>query len=453
MALKLTHAPTQEEFPPGLINAFLFAGFNALSFQIILNSPMVLYAKTLGASATVLGIIAGMMPLLVIFQIPAANHVARVGYKRFVYGGWGIRVIFIFMMALVPLTGAFLNPTTQLALMLMLLFGFNLSRGISSCAWLPWITSLVPNSLRGKYLVRDAAWVNVGSAITFLLAAMCLGRQPQPWQFAVIFAFSATTGLASLTFLKKIPEAETMEETRVSAASVPWREIARFAPFRKILHLNLAWSAAYGGLTAFVVAFMKTKAGLPEDTILLVTAASFLGGLGSLGLLGQRLDHLGSRPVLVFSLALWLIILAGWTLVAAAVFPPNLALLVGLQLLMGLATALFNMANLRLAMATVPIMGRNHFFALFSVVSNLTQGIAPVLWGMMIDAVGSLQGRWHGLEWNRFSLFFLAVGGVFLVALLLCRRLEEPTARNMEDLLRDLLQTPARLWLRVLSRP
>ena len=50
---------------------------------------MVLYAKSLGASATVLGIIAGMMPLLVIFQIPAANYIDRVGFKRFVYAGWG----------------------------------------------------------------------------------------------------------------------------------------------------------------------------------------------------------------------------------------------------------------------------------------------------------------------------------------------------------------------------
>ena len=40
---------------------------------------MVLYAKTLGASATVLGIIAGMMPLLVIFQIPAASYIPRSG--------------------------------------------------------------------------------------------------------------------------------------------------------------------------------------------------------------------------------------------------------------------------------------------------------------------------------------------------------------------------------------
>src|SRR5438309_6267648 len=161
-------------FPVGLHNAFLFSFFNALSFQIVLSSPMVLYAKTLGASATVLGIIAGMMPLLVIFQIPAANYIARVGFKRFVYAGWGTRVMFIFGMALVPLTGSFLDANNRLALMLMLLFCFNLSRGISSCAWLPWIALLVPPGLRGKYLARDAAVQNSGSFVTFLIAAACL---------------------------------------------------------------------------------------------------------------------------------------------------------------------------------------------------------------------------------------------------------------------------------------
>src|SRR5947207_9799807 len=116
-AIKKTEAVS---FPKGLHNAFLFSLFNALSFQIVLSSPMVLYAKTLGASATVLGIIAGMMPLLVIFQIPAASYIARVGFKRFVYAGWGTRVTFIFGMALVPLTGGFLDPNNRLGLMLML---------------------------------------------------------------------------------------------------------------------------------------------------------------------------------------------------------------------------------------------------------------------------------------------------------------------------------------------
>jgi len=31
-------------FPVGLHNAFLFSFFNALSYQIVLSSPMVLYA-------------------------------------------------------------------------------------------------------------------------------------------------------------------------------------------------------------------------------------------------------------------------------------------------------------------------------------------------------------------------------------------------------------------------
>ena len=76
-------AGDRPQYPPGLNNAFLFGTFNALSFQIVLGSPMVLYAKALGASATVLGIITGMMPLLVISQIPAANYIGRVGFKKF----------------------------------------------------------------------------------------------------------------------------------------------------------------------------------------------------------------------------------------------------------------------------------------------------------------------------------------------------------------------------------
>src|SRR5436305_4005782 len=158
-------AGAKASFPPGLHNAFFFSAFNALSFQIVLSSPMVLFARTLGASATVLGIIAGMMPLLVIFQIPAASYIPRIGFKRFVYAGWGTRVLFIFAMALVPLTGGFLDAKNRLGLTLMLLFCFNLSRGISSCAWLPWITMLVPSSLRGKYLARDAGVQNSGSFV------------------------------------------------------------------------------------------------------------------------------------------------------------------------------------------------------------------------------------------------------------------------------------------------
>jgi len=440
-------------FPEGLNNAFLFATFNALSFQIVISSPMVLYAKSLGASATILGVIVGMMPLLVIFQIPAAQYVSRVGYKRFVYAGWGMRVMFIFAMALVPLTHVFLNATNRLALLLLLLFAFNLSRGISSCAWLPWITSLVPAAVRGKYLALDAGCVNIASFGCFLLAALCLAGEPLPWQFAALFGFSALMGAASLVFLKRIPDVEPPEEERTSRTPVPWGEMIRFGPFRKLLRMVVAWSMAYGGLTAFTVAFLKTELAMTEGKILLVSSVFFLGGLSSLWILGPRLDRLGSKPVLIFSFVTWMLVLAGWGLLAGQVFGPRLWIILVLQVFMGLLAAMVAMCNTRLAMVIVPVMGRNHFFAIFSVLGNFSLGLAPILWGLLIDAVGRWRGDWLGVEWNRYTIFFAAAMVVMLIALILSRRLEEHQAASMEELLRELLvQSPQRVWVRLFPR-
>ena len=440
-------------FPPGLHNAYLFSTFNALSYQIVLGSPMVLYAKSLGASATILGIIAGMMPLLVIFQIPAADYIPRLGFKRFVFAGWGTRVMFIFAMALVPLTGAFLDHKNRLGLMLTLLFCFNLSRGISSCAWLPWMTGLVPPTLRGKYLSRDAAVQNLASFFTFLVAAACLAGESHSWQFAALFAFSAVAGAISLTFLKRIPDVEIPAEARASKARVPWLEMLRYPPFKKLLRSVVGWSIAYGGMTAFTVAFLKSEAGMSESKILLVTSFAFLGGLGSLWFLGSRLDHLGSKPVLTFCFCAWVAVLAGWICLSGRVLPMQLPSVLILQALMGLLAALVQMSNTRLAMAVIPVMGRNHFFAIYSVVANVTLGLAPIAWGLLIDAVGARAPIWLGIAWTRYTVFFAAASCVYLVTLVFARRLDEPQAASMDALLREILiQSPQRVWVRLWPR-
>lgn len=440
-------------FPPGLHNAWLFATFNALSFQIVLSSPMVLYAKSLGASATVLGVIAGMMPLLVIFQIPAASYINRIGYKRFVLAGWSTRVLFIFGMAVVPLLGFFLDAGARLALMLALLFGFNLSRGISSCAWLPWITALVPEKLRGKYLARDAAVTNLSSFGAFLVAALCLWGQTQPWQFSVLFGFSAVMGAISLNFLKRIPDVPPTEPARAANTRVPWMEMVGYAPFRKLLREVVAWSVAYGGMMTFTVAFLKTEAAMSEDKIMLVSSVAFLGGLSTLWLLGSRLDRLGSKPVLGFAFAAWIAVLAGWITLAGGVAPMRLMFVLMLQFLMGLLAALVNMANTRLAMAIIPPMGRNHFFAIYSVLGNVTLGVAPIAWGLLIDAFGARKPVWLGIVWTRYTVFYTVAAVAFLVTLILARRLDEPQAASMEDLLREILvESPQRFWLRFWPR-
>ena len=180
---------------------------------------------------------------------------------------------------------------------------------------------------------------------------------------------------------------------------------------------------------------------------------AFLGGLGSLWFLGSRLDHLGSKPVLSFCFAAWVAVLGGWIALSGGVFPVRLSIVLLLQFLMGLLAALIQMANTRLAMAVIPVMGRNHFFAIYSTVGNVALGLAPIAWGLLIDAVGARSPVWLGVAWNRYTVFFAAAALAFAITLALARGLHEPEAASMEDLLREILiQSPQRFWIRFWPR-
>lgn len=184
-----------------------------------------------------------------------------------------------------------------------------------------------------------------------------------------------------------------------------------------------------------------------------MTSLSFLGGLSSLWFLGSRIDRLGSKPVLTFCFRLWILVLTGWVLISGGAVSQRLALVLVLQFFMGLLAALIQMANTRLGMAVIPVMGRNHFFALYSVLGNVTLGLAPIGWGLLIDAAGSRSPAWLGLTWGRYTVFFTAAALTFAVTLGLARRLHEPEAASIEELLKEILiESPQRFWVRFWPR-
>jgi hypothetical protein len=87
--------------------AHQFSFYNAINFQITLGAPMIIYAKSLGASSTTIGIVAALAPLLTVLQLPTAYFIPRIGYKRFVLLGWFSRTLVGFGLALVPVATFF----------------------------------------------------------------------------------------------------------------------------------------------------------------------------------------------------------------------------------------------------------------------------------------------------------------------------------------------------------
>ncbi len=436
-------------FPKGVNHLFVFFFFNFVSCMIVMDSPIFLYAESLGASATVMGLIAGLTPLMVIFQIPAADHVNQFGFKRFITTGWAIRLVFVLPLIAVPLMDGRINPQSQLAIVIGALFCFNLVRGIASTGWFPWITGLISKPVRGKYLTWENASNNIGSLVSLLLTAWYLGANPDSQQFAVLFAFSLLAGLVSLWFIHRVPDAPVSEENAGRIQPMPWKEILQHKRFRRLLRISFIWAVVMGGLMAFVVKFLKGPGAMPDDRVLYASAVKFVGGLATLWFLHSRLDRLGSRSLMVLAIVMWALIFGVWTGMSGGRLSVQFVWICGLTLVMGFAFCTFNMCLTKLAMAIVPERGKSHFFALYSVVGSLAVGVFPILWGILIDALEGVQVRWLGLEWNQFSIYFAALIAVLAGLLVLVLQLKEEHAADLNAMLRDFIRhNPLRDWMR-----
>ena len=75
-------------------------------------------------------------------------------------------------------------------------------------------------------------------------------------------------GGISLNFLRQVPEGQAPAGVKGSSTPVPWREMLFFSPFRKLLVTSLAWAVAYGGISTFIVAFLKSETALTERDIM-----------------------------------------------------------------------------------------------------------------------------------------------------------------------------------------
>ncbi len=425
-----------------LLNAFLFQVFNTSSFYLVMGLPMMLYFKKLGASATVLGVLACLAALLNIFQIPAARFVDKVGYRNFVLRGFTTRSILIAGVALVAVLPGWTDDFSRQALMLFLLFLFNLIRGISLSGYLPWISAIVPEPVRGRFLALDQAASQAALLLTVALTAWYLSFADQPSSFGLLFGASLMLGVASLFYLRKIPDAPT--QGAASSGEVPWKAMLGHPPFRQLLGFHAVMMLAMSGGGLFFVPFARDQFHCSDSLFMvlhLMWGTVFV--LTSLRA-GRWLDRMGSRPVLGLCVVVMGIHWLGWGAVAAHLLPFTWGTFVLQQATAGIGLALYSSAHLRLLMGTVPAMGRSHFFALFSVAGSLTAGLSPLGWGLLTDALAKFRIGTE-IQLNGFVILYVVIALIMIPALFLLGRVQAATAASTEELIRELvLETPWR---------
>ena len=104
-------------------------------------------------------------------------------------------------------------------------------------------------------------------------------------------------------------------------------------------------------------------------------------------------------------------------------------------------------------MGIVPVMGRPHFLALYSVASNLTFGLTPLLWGPIMDYLNHWHVAWGFWQWNSYSLLYCMIAATMGAGLFMLRSVVEPITMTWDVFMSELLvKTPSRAVSRLIGR-
>ncbi|TVP79795.1 MAG: MFS transporter [Puniceicoccaceae bacterium] len=441
-----------EPLPAAAGNLFCFQSANAVCWSILLGFPMVLYFQSMGASATVLGIVMGAAPLLTVLQIPAAGFIEKVGYRRFVFTGWAVRSIFAVGMVLVVLFQGRLGGTASVLLMLLMLLAFSTARGFASAGILPWFTQLIPEKVRGRYLSLEQICMLAVVTFVSLSCGLVFHLLPGRSGFLMVIATGALFGMICLIFLRRIPDVE-IEATSRSRQPIPWAALLGHRNFRRILLYNFVTLLAWTGSSIMVVPLLRDEFGLGNGAFMAIHASAAGASILGLFILRKSLDRSGSKPLLKTSILLQGVHFTLWGLIATRIIPLNWVTLVLVQGSWGCVHALYQTSNMRLVMQVIPPMGRSHFFAIFSVSNSLALGLLPVLWGFSIDLLGGFQFEMAGVTVNRYTLLYAAVTIFALSSMFALARIEESDTLSMSDFLNELLvKSPSNALSRVVLR-
>lgn len=393
---------------------------------------MILYAKSIGASSTVIGVLASFVPLVMVLQLPAARLLSVYGYRNFMMAGWGVRSIALVLVAAVPVL-AFLDNASKLILMTGALFVFNVLRGMATAAWMPWLASIIPDSEQAEFFSRDHMFLFGGSLLSLFVSAAVVTGNPGSMEFAMVFLLSALAGFGSTWFITRIPEPHAAEVRDSGIRGVPLRHMILHPPFFAALVFNIYFLFVVGSLGVFSVEYLHESPEFTVSSVLYLSGFSFVGSLFVLTFLGAVIKRAGVKPVIAVAVFLFGLTICGWFLVASGVWPCTHRAIGALNFLGGVAGAAFNAANARLVFGSVPTMGRNHFFALFTVLTQVGMGVSPVSWGLMLDFIGTYEVVTGAFSWHRHSFYFCALFFMAMLALGLVGILREPGAKTEKE--------------------
>jgi MFS family permease len=416
--------PELYPFRSGLVFEF----FNALTWQIAIGTPMVLFAERLGASSFQVGLAYSFAFLLTPVQVLATALLPRYGFKQVSMRGWAARSLFLALPLALALLAPEIGRPWMVNVLIWSVFFFSLCRSVGAAAMMSWFYGLVPSHLRGRYFASAQMLSGLAGAGTLVTCALLFAFMPIYTALLIQYAISFSGSVLSYFALNRLPD--IAKPPAISLRTV-LRDTPRhmFAPsrFRHYLWLSAWFAVIATPIPPFSAYFLKVGPQLTPGRIMLFEVLRYLGVIAGAWLIRRRIDHSGAKPFFLLALVLYAGVGGLWWLYLHSLLGGG-AVLFGIYFLVGLGAVCWNVANLNYLPKVVPVGERALFVSIHGAVTACIGGCSPIWWGLFLKSTGTNGAP--GINATVFQWFFVSVlVNVSILALLVARLHEDPKTR------------------------
>lgn len=395
---------TQNELKSGL-RSVVYDGL-ASQTMITLTGGVFLvdFALHLGASNTIIGLLAAIPPIMQLLQLPSIYLVEKVQNRRkiAVYSAASSR-FFLLLIALIPF---FFRSRLALAILTATLVLHTALNAVLVCSWNSWMRDLVPQDILGSFFSKRIAFSLVPAIILSLAAGYFIDHGNQIFQgnglygYSVLFFLGFSAGMTGTFIISRIPEPRmTTENQKVQLAkliSLPFKD----KNFKNLIIFLGSWNFAVNLAGPFFTVYMIKRLQLSMALVILFTVISQLSHMSFLRIWGKFSDRFSNKPLLAINGSLFMICILGWTFTT---MPEKhhltLPLLAVLHIFMGIAIAGVGLAGGNIGLKLAPRGKATSYLAANSFINSLAAGIAPIIGGGFVDFFADRELSWT-LKWT-----------------------------------------------------
>jgi MFS family permease len=398
------------ELDPAPRQFLLFIVFNVVSWQCLIGTVAVLFARKIEMPPSWVGSLIAFTSISMILVVATGLLVMHWGSKRVMFIGWFLRNLFACVVFIMPWAMARWGARAAWYVLMASTLGFCLMRALGAGGWFPWLHEVVPENQRGAYFSAEASITQLLSIVLALVQALILHGDPGVNRYLVVYGIGIAAGFMSLLWMYRIPGGRAVQEhaslkTDFASYQRAWAD----KPFISFILVGALCYSMVSWLGSSYVMFMRDALLISSRNIMVITAFISVSVMLTIRYWARFAERQGSARAIALAQTGH----AACGLACLTLVPGTSWALYGIVPIIVLASvcgSAFWMTMNRAMLGYVKKADRVSYTNLWQVVTAVTLGVIPVLVGLVID-------HW-GLWGFRCCFLMAGLGGLGTAALI-----------------------------------